>query len=247
MIQVFTDLEALSRGAAEFFVSAARNAVAARGHFSVALSGGSTPRRTYELLAQPPFRHEAPWTQTHVFWGDERCVDPEDPRSNARLAKGALLQHVPIPSEQIYPMFCNPTPAAGARSYEALLRNFFGAGESRFDLILLGLGENGHTASLFPDAPVFSEPERWVAAVYVAEQDMYRLTLTAAIINQARLVAFLVAGAAKAAVVQEVRQGPRAPRRLPAQLIQPERGELHWLLDQGAAGNLPRQKLKKDC
>jgi 6-phosphogluconolactonase len=137
-------------------------------------------------------------------------------------------------------MLCNPTPAAGARSYEALLRDFFGAGAPRFDLILLGLGENGHTASLFPGDPVLREPERWVAAVYVAEQDMHRLTLTAAIINQARVVAFLVAGAAKAAVVQEVRQGPRDPRRLPAQLIQPERGELHWLLDQGAAGGPPR-------
>lgn len=243
MIRVFDDPEALSRGAAEFFVSAAQNAVAARGRFSVALSGGSTPRRTYELLAQPPFRDEAPWTKSHVFWGDERCVDPEDPRSNARLAREALLNHVPIPTGQVYPMVCSPTPAAGARSYEALLRNFFGAGAPRFDLILLGLGENGHTASLFPGAPVLSEPEPWVAEVYVAEQDMYRLTLTAAVINQARLVAFLVAGAAKAAVVQEVRQGPRDPMRLPAQLIQPERGELHWLLDQGAAGSIPRQQL----
>jgi 6-phosphogluconolactonase len=240
MIQVFADSEALSRGAAEFFVSAARNAVAARGRFSVALSGGGTPRRTYELLAQPAFRGRLPWVQSHVFWGDERCVDPEDPRSNARLAREALLQHVPIPAGQVYPMVCAPTPAAGARSYEALLRNFFGAAEPRFDLILLGLGENGHTASLFPGAPVLKEQKRWVAEVYVAEQDMYRLTLTAGIINQARVVVFLVAGAAKAAVVQEVRQGPRDPRRLPAQLIQPERGELHWLLDKGAAGSIPR-------
>lgn len=243
MISVFDDEEALSRGTAGFFVSAARNAVAARGRFSVALSGGRTPRRTYELLAQPPFRDEAPWIQSHVFWGDERCVDPEDPRSNARLARETLINHVPIPPGQVYPMVCSPTPAAGARSYEALLRNFFGAGEPRFDLILLGLGENGHTASLFPGTPVLSEPERWVAEVYVAEQDMYRLTLTAAIINQARVVAFQVAGAAKAAVVQEVRQGPRDPMRLPAQLIQPERGELHWLLDRRAAGSIPSHQL----
>ncbi|MFI5331290.1 MAG: 6-phosphogluconolactonase [Desulfobaccales bacterium] len=240
MIRVFDDPEALSRGAAELFVSTARDAVAARGRCSMALSGGRTPRRTYELLAQPAFRDRLPWAQSHVFWGDERCVEPEDPRSNARLARETLLNHVPLPAGQVYPMLCNPTPAAGARSYEALLRDFFGAGAPRFDLILLGLGENGHTASLFPGDPVLSEPKRWVAAVYVAEQDMYRLTLTAAIINQARVVAFLVAGAAKAAVVQEVRQGLRDPRRLPAQLIQPERGELHWLLDQRAAGGLPR-------
>ncbi|MCL4502260.1 MAG: 6-phosphogluconolactonase [Deltaproteobacteria bacterium] len=239
MIQIFADLAALSRGAAEFFVSAAQQAVAARGRFSVALSGGATPRWTYELLAQPPFRDEAPWAQTHVFWGDERCVDPNDPRSNARLAREALLQHVPIPAGQVYPMVCTPYPAAGARSYETLLRNFFGDAAPCFDLILLGLGENGHTASLFPGTPVLREQERWVAEVYVAEQDMYRLTLAAAVINQARLVAFLVAGAAKAKVVQEVRQGPRDPRRLPAQLIRPEKGELYWLLDKDAAGNNP--------
>ncbi len=241
MIQIFPDLEALSRGAAEIFVRTARDSVAARGRFSMALSGGKTPRRTYELLAGPAFRDRLPWARSHVFWGDERCVEPEDSRNNARLAREVLLQHVPLPTGQVYPMVCKPTPAAGARSYEALLRNFFGAGEPRFDLILLGLGENGHTASLFPGDPVLSEPKRWVAEVYVAEQDMYRLTLTAAIINQARVVAFLVAGAAKAAVVQEVRQGPRDPKRLPAQLIQPERGELHWLLDQGAAGGSPRR------
>ena len=134
-----------------------------------------------------------------------------------------------------------------------LLRNF-GIGPDLWSLagrywpillILLGLGENGHTASLFPGDPVLREPERWVAAVYVAEQDLYRLTLTAAIINQARVVSFLVAGAAKAAVVQEVRQGPRDPMRLPAQLIKPERGELHWLLDKGAAGSLSPPQLPR--
>ena len=186
MIQVFADPEALSRGAAEFLVNTVRDAVAARGRFSVALSGGTTPRRTYEVLAQPAFRDRLPWAQFHVFWGDERCVDLKDPRSNARMAREALLDHVPLPTGQVYPMLCHPSPAAGARSYEALLRNFFGAGEPRFDLILLGLGENGHTASLFPGDPVLREPKRWVAEVYVAEQDLYRLTLTATIINQAR-------------------------------------------------------------
>lgn len=243
MISVFEELEALSRGAAEFFVCLAREAVAARGRFSVALSGGSTPRRTYELLAQPPFRDETPWSQCHFFWGDERCVDPDDPRSNAHMAREALLQHPIILPGQVHPMVCAPTPASGAWSYEALLRNFFGADEPRFDLILLGLGVNGHTASLFPGDPVLRESERWVAEVYVAEQNLYRLTLTAAIINQARVVAFLVSGAAKAAVVQEVRQGPTDPKRLPAQLIQPERGELHWLLDQAAARSIPRHEL----
>ena len=239
MIRVFDDPEALSRGAAEFFVKVAKDAVAQRGQFSVALSGGGTPRRTYELLAQPPLRDQVDWDKVHIFWGDERCVPADDPRSNARMAREALLAHVPIPAGQVHPMDCLPVPEEGARRYEALLRAFFADGEPRFDLILLGLGENGHTASLFPGDPALTETERWVAPVYVAEQDLHRLTLTAAFINQARVVAFLVAGAAKAAVVREVIQGPRDPRRLPAQLIHPEPGELHWLLDKAAAGELP--------
>lgn len=238
VIHLFDDQEALSRGAAEFFVKIARDAIATRGRFSVALSGGGTPRRTYELLAQPPFRDEAPWDRTHLFWGDERCVDPDDPRRNARLAREAMLDHVSIPASQVHPMDCRPAPEAGAKSYEALLREFFAGGEPRFDLILLGLGGNGHTASLFPGDPVLTETERWVAPVYVADQDLYRLTFTASLINRAREVAFLVAGAAKAAVVRAVIQSPPDPQRLPAQLIHPAPGELHWLLDKAAAGAL---------
>jgi 6-phosphogluconolactonase len=243
VIRIFDDPEALSRGAADFFTAAARDAVAARGRFSVALSGGSTPRRTYEILAQPSFRDRVDWARAHIFWGDERCVDPEDPRSNARLARELLLHHVPVPAGQVHPMDCLPDPREAARRYEAMLQSFFAGGEPRFDLILLGLGEDGHTASLFPGAPALAEAERWVAEVYVAEQDLHRLTLTAAFINRAATVAFLVAGAAKAAVVREVIAGPRDPRRLPAQLIQPEPGELHWLLDKAAAGALNLEKM----
>ena len=238
MIRIFDDPEALSLGAAEFFADTARDAVAARGRFSVALSGGSTPRRTYEMLARPSFQGRVDWARTHVFWGDERCVDPEDPRSNARLATEALLRHVAVPAGQVHPMDCLPDPREAARRYEALLQNFFTGGEPRFDLILLGLGENGHTASMFPGAAALAEAERWVAEVYVADQDLHRLTLTATFINRAATVAFLVAGAAKAAVVREVITGPRNPLRLPAQLIRPEPGKLHWLLDKAAAGAL---------
>ena len=240
LIHLFDDLEALSQGAAEFFIVKAQDAMAARGRFSVALSGGSTPRRTYEMLAQPAFRDRVDWARAHIFWGDERCVDPDDPRSNARMAQEALLRQVPVPAGQVHPMDCRPSPREAARRYEALLQSFFAGGEPRFDLILLGLGENGHTASLFPGAPVLTEAEGWVAEVYLAEPDLHRLTLTAPCINRAATVAFLVAGAAKAAVVREVIEGPRDPSRLPAQLIHPEPGELHWLLDKGAAGALNR-------
>ena len=150
MIQVYPDLESLSRAAADLLVMQAHLAVAARGRFSVALSGGATPRRTYELLAAPPLKDQAPWDRVHVFWGDERGVPRNDPRSNARMAREAWLDHVPIPKDQIHPLDCADDPATAARQYEAELRQFFAGGPPRLDLVLLGLGDDGHTASLFP-------------------------------------------------------------------------------------------------
>jgi 6-phosphogluconolactonase len=238
MIDVYPDLESLSRAAATLLVEQANLAVAARGRFSVALAGGATPRRTYELLAAPPLKDQAPWDRVHVFWGDERCVPLTDPRSNARLAKEAWLDHVPIPVTQIHPLDCAPDPAAAARQYEAKLREFFAGQPPILDLVFLGLGDDGHTASLFPGTPVLAESKHWAAAVSVAGQDLQRVTLTAPLINQAAMVAFLVAGGAKAGVLREVLHGPRDPARLPAQLIQPHNGELLWLVDLAAAGSL---------
>jgi 6-phosphogluconolactonase len=239
MIKVYPDLEALSQAAAALVVDQAKLAVAARGRFSVALSGGNTPRRTYELLAQPPFLAQAPWDRMHVFWGDERCVPLDDPRSNACMARQAWLDHAPIPEPQIHPLDCAQAPAAAARQYEAQLREFFAGQPPRLDLVLLGLGDNGHTASLFPGTPALEEKARWAAEVYVAEQDLYRVTLTAPFINQAAVVAFLVAGDSKAGVLREVLHGPWDVERLPAQLIQPQSGDLLWLADRKAAAQLP--------
>jgi 6-phosphogluconolactonase len=239
MIQVYPDLESLSRAAAALLVTQANLAVAARGRFSVALSGGATPVRTYELLAAPPLAAQVPWDRVHVFWGDERCVPLTDPRSNARLAKEAWLDRVPIPAEQIHPLNCALDPAAAARQYEAQLQEFFAGQPPRLDLVLLGLGEDGHTASLFPGTPVLKEGERWTAAVCLAGQDLHRVTMTARLINQAAVVAFLVAGKSKAGVLREVLHGPYAPERLPAQLIQPPTGEIFWLIDQEAAALVP--------
>ena len=163
----------LSHAAAGLFVQQARQASAARGRFSVALSGGSTPRRTYELLAEQPRRGQVPWSRVHVFWGDERCVPADDPRSNARLARETLLDHVPIPpAAKCIP---SPAPAHPTRppaQYETVLRRFFGDGPPRLDLVLLGLGEDGHTASLFPNTPVLEEQARWAAAVQAPSQDL---------------------------------------------------------------------------
>src|SRR5512138_1644851 len=187
MIRVCADHEELSLAAAELFASAASQAVQARGRFIVALSGGSTPQRTYEMLSRKPFRELVPWQNTHVFWGDERCVPANDPRNNSRMARQTLLDHVPIPLDQVHPMVCSSSTSEAAAVYEALLRDFFAADRARFDLVLLGLGENGHTASLFPGAAALEEQQRWVAEVSMAEGDLHRLTLTLVAINQAAL------------------------------------------------------------
>jgi len=239
MIRVADDLEALSQSAAALFAAEAQKAGHARGRFAVALSGGFTPRRTLALLARPPFRDQVPWDRVHVFWGDERCVSLADPRSNAGWALKILLSQVPIPAAQVRPMACAQDPEAGARAYENLLREFFGDGPPRLDLVFLGLGGNGHIASLFPGHTVLKEKERWVVPVSGPGLDLHRVTLTPVLFNRARLVAFLVAGRDKAWVLREVLAGPRDPRRLPAQLIHPENGEVLWLVDREAAALLP--------
>lgn len=235
MIQIYSDLESLSRAAAGLWVEVAAGAIADSGRCSVVLAGGVTPRRTYELLAQPPYCRQVAWGLMHVFWGDERCVQSNDPRSNSRMARTALLNHVPIPPEQIHPIGCHNAPQDAATAYEARLRTFFAGQPPCFDLVFLGLGEDGHTASLFPGSDILTEGERWAAAVSGGHQGPERVTLTPLILNQARVIAFLVAGAAKASALQVVLEGPRSPRRLPAQLIHPEAGKLRWLVDTAAA------------
>jgi 6-phosphogluconolactonase len=243
MIRICADKEALSLAAAELFAAGARQAVQAHGRFVVALSGGNTPQRTYELLAQKPFREQVPWQNMHVFWGDERCVSADDPRNNARMARQTLLDHVPVPFEQVHPMVCNGSAPEAAVEYDALLRDFFAADRSRFDLVLLGLGENGHTASLFPGTSALDEQPRWVAEVSVAAEGLHRLTLTARAINQAALVVFLVSGVGKASILRKVFEETDDSRSIPARLIKPANGELLWLVDRDAASLL--QSLKE--
>jgi 6-phosphogluconolactonase len=240
MIWVYDNLGSLSQAAAGLFSQLARQAVEDHGKFSVALSGGHTPCHTYELLGSEAFYSRIPWAQVHVFWSDERCVPADDARSNSHTARQAFLNRVPIPPDQIHPISCAQKPVQAATQYEAVLRSFFGDQSPRFDLILLGLGENGHTASLFPNTSVLEEEERWVAEVYVAEQKMHRVTLTAPFINQAAAVAFLVAGAGKSQVLRQVLKGPSDPKRLPAQLIRPTNGQLMWLVDKEAASLISR-------
>lgn len=241
MIRVYDDPEVLSHAAAELFSAEARFAVQEHGRFTVALAGGGTPHRTYELLAREPFRGLVHWQHCHVFWGDERCVPADDPRNNAGMARQALLDHVSVPQQQVHPMMCDCSPHESAMAYEALLRGFFADGRPRFDLVLLGLGENGHTASLFPGSSALDEQLHWVAEVSVPEEGFHRLTLTAPLINQAAQVVFLVTGSGKAHILREIMEEMDA-HRIPARLIQPVDGDLLWLADRAAARLLPSGK-----
>ncbi|MGH7320110.1 MAG: 6-phosphogluconolactonase [Candidatus Rokuibacteriota bacterium] len=235
--------EAVARAAAERAVACARAAVVARGRFSVALSGGSTPRALFRLLAEAPLRSEIDWARIDVFWGDERCVPPTHPDSNYRMAKEALLDQVPIPPERIHRIAADTEDhAAAATAYEAELARILGRTPGGtppvFDFLLLGMGADGHTASLFPGTPALAEHRRWVVANRVEKLGADRITLTWPILNRAAYVLFLVAGADKAAVLREVLEGPRDVARLPAQGIRPEAGRLVWLLDRAAATQL---------
>ena len=243
MLALYPDLESLSRAAAEMIFSRAARSVEESGRFALALTGGDTPRRTYELLAGPPFRGDLPWRGVHVFWGDERCVPLGDARSNALMARRTLLNRVPIPEENIHAMTCSATrdPDAAAARYEEDLVEAF-AGPPRLDLMLLGLGENGHVASIFPGAQAVSEHERWVVGVtdraaLAATGGVARVTLTPRAINHARRVVFLVSGARKARALRQLLEGPRDPLHCPAQLVQPLEG-LEVLADEQAGSLL---------
>ena len=227
-LEVLADPDALARRAAALVLEAAQ---AAKDRFAIALSGGSTPRRLYQLLADAPM----PWMRTHWFWGDERFVPPDHPSSNYRMVREALLSHVPIPPGQIHPMpTLGLTLDAAAEQYERTLKVFYGADELTdrplFDVVLLGLGTNGHTASLFPDKPVLEERRHWVGSMDDAEAGP-RLTLTFPALESSRETLFLVAGADKKTVLREVMAGDR---RHPAARLSP-RGRLRFLADRAAA------------
>ncbi|WP_205500735.1 6-phosphogluconolactonase [Rufibacter psychrotolerans] len=237
MIKIFPNTAELSQAAAQVFTQTARQAVQENGRFAVALTGGSSPRQLYQLLAQAPYREQVPWEQTLVFWGDERWVPLSDERSNARMAFQTLLDQVPVPQDQIFPMWGEGSPDQFAHVYEKTLRKQLGPA-ARFDLVLLGMGDDGHTASLFPRTAVLQERERLVQAYFLEAQNMHRITLTAPCLNQARKIVFMTFGEKKAPALYEVLEGERNSAQYPAQLIQPERGEVLWLVDEAAANKL---------
>src|ERR1700694_5401299 len=237
-IRVLPDPQSLAEAAARHVVEAAQLAIRERGRFSIALSGGSTPRDLHLRLSSPPLIDQVDWARVHVCVGDERCVPPDDERSNFRMANETLLCKVPIPREQIRRVRGELPPDEAAADYERQLHEFFGAEPPRLDLILLGMGDNGHTASLFPGLSAVREQQRWVVAEYVAEVGMWRVTLTPVVLNLAREDVFLVAGAAKASMLRRVLEGPYVPDELPAQVVRPTLGEVIWMVDAAAAAEL---------
>lgn len=238
MTKVFENEKKLSKAAADFFVDCANKSIKEKGKFSVVLSGGSSPEQTYELLASQSYNDKVDWEKVHVFWGDERYVPKDDPRSNSKMAFDTLLSKVKIPTEQINPILYSVSPEASAIQYQNVLVDFFNNENPSFDLIFLGLGENGHTASLFPNTSVLNNTKDWVKEVFVEEQEMYRITMTSAIINESSNIIFLVFGKDKSKTVSEVIEGKYQPDALPAQLIKPEKGNLYWYLDKNAASEL---------
>jgi 6-phosphogluconolactonase len=238
-IEVLPDLEALSLRATSIFVSASRNSIAAKKRFAVAISGGSTPRRLYSLLGSEAYRHQVDWQHVHLFWADERCVPKEDGASNFRTAFDTLLSKISVPDENIHRIRGEEHPDKAARDYEEEIKKFFGMSESPiFDLIILGTGEDGHTASLLPGSKSLEETTRLAVPVYLEKPNRNRVTLTLPVLNNAARIVFLVSGPSKANIIHEILGKEGRKGRYPAGLIRPSHGHITWLIDQEAAGEL---------
>ncbi|HEY4033510.1 MAG TPA: 6-phosphogluconolactonase [Ktedonobacteraceae bacterium] len=243
-ITIFPDGEQLSHAAARYVVQVANEALAARGRFTIALSGGSTPKKLYGLLALELYCNQIDWTKAEVFWGDERCVPPDDTESNYHLAHEVMLSKLPIPADQIHRMPADESDlVAASATYEQELRRVFGtSGVPSFDLIQLGLGPEAHTASLFPHQASLRETERLVIPVTVPKPPPPRLTFTPPILNAAKHILFLVTGAEKADAVRAILEGDYQPEEYPAQIVRPAQGEVTWMLDAAAASTLRQRR-----
>jgi 6-phosphogluconolactonase len=242
--QVWPTAAEMALASARKFAETVEQAVATRGVARMAISGGSTPKSTFKLLADPagPFAKTIPWGKLQLFWVDERCVGPDDPESNYGVCRELLLSKVPIPAENVFRMEGELDPEVAASRYESRLRNALkleGAETPAFDLVTLGMGPDGHTASLFPHTEGLNAMNRLVIANHVPQKDVWRISLTWMVINHASEVMFEVEGPGKTDVLAEVLTGPRDPERLPSQLIRPANGRLLFLLDEAAAAKLP--------
>jgi 6-phosphogluconolactonase len=241
--EVYKDLETLSVELAEWITSLIEETLTRKSRFCIALSGGNTPKRLNELLAGSPYKDRIDWKKIHVFWGDERAVPFEDERNNARMAFDTLLNKVDVPADQIHTMQTQLLPEKAAAQYDRLLQQYFGGDEENFpettfDLILLGMGDDGHTLSLFPGTPVIHEEKIWVTSFFLQAQEMFRITITRNIANRADYIVFMISGSGKAHALHEVLKGQYNPDLYPSQVIEPVHGELHFFIDEAAGAEL---------
>jgi 6-phosphogluconolactonase len=235
-LHIHKDPNELSHALAEWITAEIETKLKTSDRFTWVLTGGNSPKQLYELLASEPFRSRIDWKKLHIFWGDERAVPFDDERNNARMTFQHLLNHVPVEKSQVHIMNTSLSPEVAAAEYEKILHQYFPNTGPSFDLVLNGMGDDGHTLSLFPHTEVIHEKNAWVKSFYLEPQKMYRITLTAPIVNRARKIAFLTFGANKAHALQEVLHGEKNYDLYPSQVIQPESGELHWWVDEAAAG-----------
>ena len=236
-IVITPTLQELSKKAVEFLLESAAHTIGEKQRFNLVLAGGSTPKSTYRLLAEPQISKRCDWKKVHLFWGDERCVPPNHHNSNFHMASEALIKHIPIPIENIHRIKGEVDPGTSAAEYQQELLSYFHGESIVFDLVILGLGADGHTASLFPQTKALTSND-WVAANYVPKLESWRITMTAKTINAAKQIIFLVAGEGKAKTVSHILEGPAQSGTYPAQMIAPKNGTTLWLLDQHAASYL---------
>lgn len=220
---------------AKWIINYATGILYTNDRFTIALSGGETPKRLYQLLASDQYHEKLDWNKIHVFWGDERVVPFSDDNNNAKMAYENLLSKVNIPQDNIHIIPTDISPVIAAEEYEKMLHKYFELTDISFDLVLLGMGKDGHTLSLFPGFEVPPDQPNWVNAVYLDDQKMHRITLLPSVVNRSSMVIFLVTGDEKAKALQQVLKGPFEPVKYPAQLISPANGELHWFVDENAA------------
>jgi 6-phosphogluconolactonase len=247
-LRIFNDLEKLSHHAANLFIEQATQSILERDQFLVALNGGGTPTRLFQLLATD-FRDKVDWNKVHVFWGDERCVPPDDAGSSYGQARDVLLSRVPIPESNIHPIKGELTPVDASKEYSLILKEFAPPPLDwpRFDLVYLGMGEDGHTASLFLGSPVNVSEAALPVTAHYQDRPANRVTLTQLVFNSARMVVFMAVGEKKAVTLAEVLSDRYNPELYPAQRIDPKGGKLIWLVDEDAAGKLPKKITRKYC
>jgi 6-phosphogluconolactonase len=237
-LHIFNTAEEAITALADFFVEKVNAAIAENGESAVALSGGGSPKKLYELLASPEYSSKIDWSKVYFFFGDERYVPFTDPGNNGSMVKKAMFDSLGIPAGQIFYIDTSLPPKIASSNYEEAIYDYFKDRPVRFDLVLLGLGDNAHTASLFPHTPVLKEQKKLVSAVFLEDEKVFRITMTAALINESENIAFLVFGDSKANAVCQVLEGEKNVDIYPAQIIEPENGNVHWFLDKAAASGL---------